>query len=63
MQPFSPLLIVVATAVGLALGVFAVVHQPGSPVLSASGPGGSNTADALTPLKLNDAPNLKLFNN
>jgi hypothetical protein len=60
-QPFSPILIVLLLGVGLALGVFAFVHQPG-PSFALMGRG-NNTAQVLEPMKLNDTANLKLFNN
>lgn len=52
--------IVIMLALGLGLGVFAVLHQPGAPLTF----GGANTtAQALEPMKLNDPSSLKLFNN
>lgn len=60
MQPFSPFLIVIVIGVGLALGVLAFVRQPGPPLAVGVG---SNTADALQPLKLEDASKLKLYQN
>ncbi len=62
MQPFSPYLIIAVTAIGLALGVFAVVHQPGIPQIGITG-SGNNTAQALEPISLKDTANMKLYNN
>lgn len=58
-QPFHPFLIVALFTLGIGLAVVAVLRQPGAPLL----PTGSNTAQVLEPMKLNDTANLKLYNN
>ena len=59
-QPFGPIAICLFIGLGLALGVFAFLHQPGAPLVIGAG---SNTAQVLEPLKVNDPASLKLFNN
>lgn len=61
MQPFSPFMIVILLGIGLILGVVAVLHQPGAPLVAQSA--NSTTAQVLEPLKVTDPTTLKLFNN